>query len=209
MWVPMDVVAHRAGNTVDAAHAALGNVDMIELDVHVLRGRVEVRHEKVLHPTRRLWEKWYLLPRGARGVPIEDVLDVVEYTTPLMIDLKCFTRRSALLVREVIPREQPIVASSRSWWILEVFADRPNTRTLRSCGSAWQLWWALHRSRFDERQGVSVHERRLTPAVIAGLQERTGIVYTWGVTTTERCEELVQAGVSGMILDDYSIARAF
>ena len=99
----MDVVAHRAGNTVDAAQEALGKVDMIELDVHVLRGRVEVRHEKVLHPTRRLWEKWYLLPRGARGVPIEDVLGVVERTTPLMIDLKCFTRRSALRVREAIP----------------------------------------------------------------------------------------------------------
>lgn len=205
----MDVVAHRAGNTVVAAQEALGKVDMIELDVHVLRGRVEVRHEKVLHPTRRLWEKWYLLPRGAHGVPIEDVLDVVERTTPLMIDLKCFTRRSALRVREVIPPEQPIVVSTRSWPILNVFADRPNTRTLRSCGAAWQLWLALHRARFEERQGVSVHERRLTPAVIAALHERTEVVYSWGIKTPERYEELVDTGISGMILDDYSIAQAF
>ena len=54
---------------------------------------------------------------------------------------------------------------------------------------------------------MSVHERRLTPAVIAALQGRTEVVYTWGVTTTERYEELVDTGISGMILDDYSIAR--
>jgi len=203
----MDIVAHRAGNTVAATLEALGKVDMIELDVHVLRGRVELRHEKVLHPTRRLWEKWYLLPRGVHGVPIEDVLDVVEPTTPIMIDLKCFTRRSARRIRSVIPADQPIVASTRSWWILDVFADRPNTRTLRSCGAAWQLWLALHRSHFDERQGVAVHERRVTPGVIAALHARTEIVYIWGATTAERCQELVETGVSGMILDDYSIAR--
>ncbi len=52
----VELVAHRAGNTAATARLSLGKVDMIELDVHVLRGRVEVRHAKVLRPTRRLFD---------------------------------------------------------------------------------------------------------------------------------------------------------
>lgn len=202
----VEVVAHRAGNTVEAARQALGQVDRIELDVHVLRGDVEVRHAKVLHPTKRLWEKWYLLPRGSRGVPIGDVLAELGSDTPLMIDLKCFTRRSVSLIRRALPEGQQLVVSTRSWWTLAPFADRPNTTLLRSCGTAWQLWWALNRAAFGQGRGVSVHESRLTESVIDRLRERTDVIYTWGATTPARCQELIEAGVTGVILDDYSIA---
>lgn len=201
----VQVVAHRAGNSVEAAARAVGRVDMVELDAHVLRGQVELRHEKVLHPTRRLWERWELLPRGTRGVPIGQVLDVLG-ETPLMVDLKVFTRRSAARVLASLPDGPPIVASTRSWWTLKPFVARPNTTLLQSCGTAWQLWFALHRSTFDANRGVCVHERRLTPAVLDSLHERTEIIYTWGATTTARCRQLLDAGVTGIILDDYSIA---
>lgn len=199
----MEFVAHRAGNTPEAAVDALGAVDMIELDVHVLRSRVELRHAKVLRPTRRLWERWYLLPPTATGVPIESVLAVVPPTTPLMIDLKCFTRRAARRILRSLPAETPIVASTRSWWILPVFRTRPNTRVLRSCGTRWQLWWALNRSRFDGRSGVCVHERRLTAPVVEALQTRTPLIFSWGATTAARVRELDQLGLTGVIVDDY------
>ena len=203
----MEIVAHRAGNVVaDAAQAAAAPVvDMIEIDVHVLRGQVELRHAKVLHPTRRLWEKWYFLPRGTVGVPIQDVLAVLDPQTPLMVDLKCFTKRSARLIRQAIPDTHPIVASTRNWWILSEFADRPRTRRLRSCGTRWQIWWARNRMRFGPDEGVCIEETNLTPELLATLRERAPLMFSWGTTETARCAELEQAGLTGIILDDHSI----
>ena len=201
----MEIVAHRAGNTAATAAEASGHVDMIELDVHVLRGQVELRHEKVLHPTRRLWERWYLLPRGSAGVPIRTVLDSVPADMPLMIDLKCFTRRSAAQVRAELSPQTPIVASTRNWWVLTPFRNRPNTRVLHSCGSRWQLWWALHLTTFEPNHGICVHERRLTSAVLRKLQRKTPLIFSWGAATIQRCNELRDAGVAGLIVDDYTI----
>ena len=201
----MEIVAHRAGNTVADAEATLGRVDMIELDVHVFRGRVEVRHAKLLRPTARLWERWYLLPRGTTGVPIGDVLAVLPPTTPLMIDMKCFTRHAGRRMMAALPPEAPVVASTRSWWALAPFRNRDNTRVLHSCGSRWQLWWALHITRFHADHGVCVHEQRLTPEVLSRLRQRTPLIFTWGVRTTARCRELEESGLTGVILDDYGI----
>ena len=199
----VELVAHRAGNTAATARLALGKVDMIELDVHVLRGRVEVRHAKVLRPTRRLWEKWYFLPPDATGVPIDAVLSALPPTTPLMIDLKCFTRRSAQRIMQTLPEQTPIVASTRNWWVLRPFRSRPNTRVLHSCGARWQLWWALRWSAFTPGAGVCVHQRRLTADVADALHARTPLVFCWGVTTPQRVSELQNLGITGVIADDY------
>lgn len=201
----VEFVAHRAGNTVDTVRSALGNVDIIELDAHVLGGRVEVRHAKVLRPTRRLWEKWYLLPADASGVRIQDILAELVPSTPLMIDLKCFTRRSARQIMGTLPTETPVIASARTWWVLQPFRSRPNTRVLHSCGARWQLWWALHWSRFRANAGVCVHERMLTTAVVDALHVRTPLVFCWGATTAERVSDLRAMGVSGIIVDDLAL----
>ena len=202
----VEVVAHRAGNTPDDATRALGEVDMIELDVHVLHGRVEVRHAKVLRPTSRLWEKWYLLPKGAAGVPIEEVLAVLPDELPLMIDLKCFTTWAARRIERSLPAATPVVASTRNWWVLRAFRHRTNVRMLRSCGTKWQLWWALNVTRFGPQQGMCVHEHRLTPNVLARIRQRTPLLFSWGATSTERCDQLEAAGITGVILDDYALA---
>jgi hypothetical protein len=124
-----------------------------------------------------------------------------------MIDLKCFTRRSARRILASVPVETPIVASTRTWWTLGPFRRRANTRVLRSCGARWQLWWVLHRSSFDDRTGVCLHEQRLTPEVLRALRRRTPLIFSWGARSTERCNELAAAGITGIILDDYSLVR--
>lgn len=207
---PMPViVAHRAGNTPEAAAAALelAPTCTIELDVHVLRGRVEVRHEKVLWPTRRLWERWYLLTRDSAGVPIEDVLAVTGPDVPLMVDLKCFGRRAARRVAAAVPAATDVIVSTRSWWLLPLFARQGASRRLRSCGNRLQLGLVGLLPGLGPGVGVALHERFATPTVIARLRARTDLVFCWGATTTERCSELVAAGVSGLILDDVRIAR--
>lgn len=199
----IEIVAHRAGNTVGGPPRVVPG-HIIEMDAHVLYGRVEVRHEKVVRPFRRLWERWYLLPRGARGVPIDEVLELIDERTPIMLDLKCSTRRAARRIVAKMPSAQPLIVSTRAWWVLSTCADRPNTRRLRSCGNRLQLLVAATMVRRGSDLGISVHERLVDADALADLD--TCDIFSWAATSTQRCRELVESGVTGLILDDPDIA---
>lgn len=206
MAEPPLLVAHRAGNRPETAMAVADRADAVELDVHVFRGRVEVRHEKVLRPTARLWERWELFPADTPVATIDEVLAAVEPDLPLLVDLKCFTRRAARRIRRSLPGDRELIVSSRSWWILSAFADRPRTTLLRSCGNRWQVRLVTRVPGLGQRVGVVVHQRLLDRAVVAGLAARTPHVFTWAVATPERARELVAAGVTGLIVDDLDLA---
>ena len=62
------IVAHRAGNDLELLRRAEGvQPRLIEADVHLYRGRLEVRHLKTLGPLPVLWDRWYLAsPRTPR-----------------------------------------------------------------------------------------------------------------------------------------------
>lgn len=196
------IVAHRAGNRPDTAAMEAGRADYIELDLHVFRGRVEVRHEKVLRPTARLWDKWFLLPPGVEVPVIEEILAAVAPDTPLMLDLKCFTRTAARRIRAAVPGTHPLIVSSRAWWVLPVFADRADTSLLRSCGNRLQLWLVDRLPGLGPSVGAGVHERRLDDAQLARLRTKTGLLFSWGVKSRARGDQLVLAGVTGLIVDD-------
>ncbi|MFQ5557596.1 MAG: glycerophosphodiester phosphodiesterase [Acidimicrobiales bacterium] len=200
------LVAHRGGNRCESARRLIGRVDLIELDVHVRRGRVEVRHEKLLRPTSLLWERWHILPRGTPVPTIDEIIAVVDPDTELLVDLKCFTARAARRIRGSLPPEQPITVASRSWWVLRAFRDRPRTRVLRSCRSWWQLHLARILPGLSEQVGVVAHESLLRPATIDPILARTPHLFCWGVTDPRRGHELAVAGVSALIVDDIEMA---
>ncbi|MCP3934735.1 MAG: hypothetical protein GY708_05110 [Actinomycetia bacterium] len=199
------VVAHRAGNRPETIERALARADLIELDAHVYKGRIELRHAKVLRPTSRLWEQWYLLPSEARGEHIDDVLAELPPDTPLMVDLKCFTARAARRINRAVPESHPVVVSCRSWWVLRTFRDRPGASMLRSCGNRMQLKLARLLPGLNERVGISVHERLVDDASVSAIRSRTPLLFTWGVETLERATCLVEAGVCGLIVDDLEL----
>jgi glycerophosphoryl diester phosphodiesterase len=59
------IVAHRAGNDLELLRRAERvRPRLIEADVHLYRGRLEVRHLKTLGPLPVLWDRWYLAPAG-------------------------------------------------------------------------------------------------------------------------------------------------
>jgi glycerophosphoryl diester phosphodiesterase len=194
-------VAHRAGNSAAAAILGAG-LDLIELDAHVFRGRVELRHAKVLRPSSRLWEQWYLLPRGTRGVPIAEVLNALEPEQPLLVDLKCFTRRAARRILAEISEDRPILVACRSWWVLRVARGRPNAAMLRSCANRLQVRLATAIPGLGERTGVTVHARLLDADTVAEFRARTPLVYTWGFTGGPEVQALTELGVTGVITDD-------
>lgn len=203
---PLEIVAHRAGNQVATARAALETgVDVLELDLHVLRGRVELRHAKVIRPGSRLWEKWYLLPRGTTGVPVQEVLDVLDPAMPLMLDLKCFTPLAARRIARAVPATHPVIASTRSWWLLGAFRGRPGARRLRSCRSRFQLWLATRLPGLGPDDGVCAHASLLDAAGVAAILERTPQLFTWAVASPAHATELRTFGVRGLIVDDLAL----
>ena len=104
-----------------------------------------------------------------------------------------------------IPDGQPFVASGRFWWTHGPYAAR-GAPTLRSCGNAWQIWLVQRLPGLGPSRGACIHERNLDAELVATLRERTPLVYSWGATTRQRCLELVDYGVTGLILDDPTLA---
>ncbi|NNC80688.1 MAG: hypothetical protein HKN94_11115 [Acidimicrobiales bacterium] len=201
----MEFISHRAGNSIGRLREAESIADVIEVDVHLGVGtRVEVRHAKLLWPTRRLWDRWYLLPRGEDGLAFGDILDAAAPSTVFWLDLKGFTSRLSRRARVAIGDREPLVVSTKPWWILKAFADRPNTRVIRSAGNRTELLLLMRMPSRAKLHGVVVHHRLLTDATIERLK-RFGQIYTWSVHDVESIVRLHERGVSGVILDDLSL----
>jgi glycerophosphoryl diester phosphodiesterase len=197
------IVAHRAGNDLARLRSAeeLGP-RLVECDVHLHRGRLEVRHLKTLGPL--LWDRWYLASPRTPRLELSVLLAHVGPETELMLDLK---GRKARLSRRVAAelarhgRPGPVTVCSRSWRLLEPFYDHPHVRVVHSVGSRRQL--RALRSRFRGRRlaGVSIHQRLLDARTVAELKELAEMIVTWPVATVEEARRLAAWGVDGVITE--------
>jgi hypothetical protein len=204
----VEFVAHRAGNDPDLARRAARVADLVELDVHWHRGRLEVRHAKRLWGTQRLWEKWYLLPSGARRDAFADVLATVGPDVHLLVDLKGYNPRLATAVRSAIDGRPHTTVATKSWWLLRPFVATPGIRTLRSAGTRMRLAVVLRLPVPRGVDGTVVHERLLTRRVVAKLGGR-GPVLAWALTSRKRIDELAGWGVRGFIVDDLGLVAHY
>jgi glycerophosphoryl diester phosphodiesterase len=202
--VTIEIVAHRAGNDLAAAVRAAALVDRVELDVHLWRGRLEVRHAKRLWPTRRLWERWHLLASDVERVSLEEVLATLDPSVPLWIDVKAVTPRLARRAMETLSPDRDVVVSSKSRWALRPFRSRAGTVLAHSAGNRIELvaMRAWHRLRPDDVDAWVVHQRlvgrqSVRDALASGLR-----VYSWGCVDVGCADRLVSMGVAGLIVDD-------
>jgi len=199
------VVAHRAGNQLDhLRRAELLGVALVEADVRLYRGRLEVRHLKTVGPLPILWDRWTLAAPWRPRLELCDLLAATDDTTELMLDLKGPRRELAQRVAsEIAPYlgRRPFTICSRWWRLLEPFADAP-VRRVRSVGSRRQLRRLLGRAPATLLDGVSVHERLLDARVVSELKEVAKVVMTWPVNAPDRARELLRLGVDGLITDD-------
>ncbi len=199
------VVAHRAGNQLDLLHRAeLLDVALVEADVRLYRGRLEVRHLKTAGPLPFLWDRWTLRALWRPRLELRDLLAATRDTTELMLDLKgprrALGERVAAGLAPYLGRREFTVCA-RSPRLLEPFVDAP-VRRVRSVGSRRQLRRLLDRFSGAQLDGVAVHERLLDERVVAELKQVARIVMTWPVNAPERARELVRLGVDGLISDD-------
>lgn len=205
MSVPGVLVAHRAANAPDTLRAAQGHVDVVEADVHLFRGRLEVRHGKTIGPLPILWERWYLLPRDTPRPLLADLLAAAApLPTDLMLDLKGPDPRMPGALGRALAGwagERRVIVCSRIWRTVNRLRATREVRALHSVGSPRELRALTRRYRPGALEGVSVDHRLLSPAVVEALRERADLVWAWIVNDPERAALLAEWGVTGFISD--------
>jgi glycerophosphoryl diester phosphodiesterase len=201
------VVAHRAGNDLqqlrDAAH--LG-ARLIEADVRLFRGRLEVRHLKSVGPLPIFWDCWHLANPFARRMQLHELLAAVApLGAELMLDLK---GRDGRLARRVLaeldarPQQLPVTICARSWKLLGAFEGRADIRTVCSVGSRRGLRRLLAERRTQRLGGISIHEKLLDAPTVRELGDAAEMVMTWPVNCADRARTLLGWGVHGLITDE-------
>jgi glycerophosphoryl diester phosphodiesterase len=200
-------IAHRAGNSLDALHAASERgVDVIEGDVHEYRGRLELRHLKTAGPLPFLWDRWELASAARPRRGLAELLDADRRATTLMLDLK--GRRAAL--GERVSRQlhaaglrRPILVCGRAWGpVLEVARSVPYVRPVLSARNQRELTALLTRlESTSPPYGVSVHRSLLDRAVVERLRSLVAVVMTWPVNNLAALDDVTSFGVSAVISD--------
>jgi hypothetical protein len=202
------LVAHRAGNDLARLGEAerLG-VTLVEADVRLWRGRLEVRHLKTIGPVPILWDRWELANPFAPRLRLDALLAAARPETELMLDLKGRNPRLARLVLDALPAGRRVTVCARSRRLLAPFAGRPGVRLLQSAGSRRQVRALLRLPHPLALDGVAVHERLLDEETVGELRRRCSLVLSWPVNSLDRARELAAIGVDGLISDDPALVQ--
>ena len=208
----MLAVAHRGGNSVDGLRAALdAGVDLVEADIHLYRGALEVRHSRAIGP-RLYWDRSTgVTRRRAVVVPeLEEILAVADRDPRLMLDLKgpslAVAGRVAATLRERLPGA-PVAVCTKQWRMLDAFAGDASVRRILSAANTRQLTRLRARLRGERADGVSIRLRLLTPEIVAELRRSTDLVLAWSVDTEPELDRSFELGVTGVISKNMALLR--
>jgi glycerophosphoryl diester phosphodiesterase len=203
--------AHRAGNDRVGVHRAEAvGADAVEADVHLHRGRLELRHAKRLGPLPFHWDRWYVRRAPRSTFRLDQLLDAIAGGTQVMLDLKGIDRRlPADLDRALAPvgQERPVIVCSRSWRLLDALPRDGRFRRVYSAGSRRQLAAVADHARRHDADGIAVHSRLLTPGRAGALAAVVPLVMTWAVRSIEALQSLADEGVKGFVLDDLAVLQ--
>jgi glycerophosphoryl diester phosphodiesterase len=212
--VTLLTVAHRAGNSLSAAAAAVAaSVDVLEADVHLTGGRLELRHSKSLGPLPWYWDRgpWQLTRRSAPQVELAALLGAVPPSTRLMLDLKGVggVGRSTARELEELGAGRPLLVCARWWPSVAAVAGLPSVLPVLSCRNREELARLRRRVRAaPPPYGVSLHGSLLTAPVVEELRRRVEVVMTWGVDDRASLDRVVGLGVNGIISDSLPLLQA-
>ncbi|MFN0028751.1 MAG: glycerophosphodiester phosphodiesterase [Acidimicrobiales bacterium] len=197
---PVLRIAHRWGNepkSVDAALAA--GADLIEADIHLFRGRLEVRHLKTVGPVPLFWDRWELRGPSTPIASLEDLLEITD--APLLLDLKGASSALTARLAAMVGGRADIWVCSRRWAHIERLGEVDHLVGVPSAGSRRQLQRLLRRYGPGSLGAVSVKADLLSPAMVEALRVRAQHVFTWRVNDVELARVLVSWGVTGLISD--------
>ncbi|MCO5177267.1 MAG: phosphatase PAP2 family protein [Thermomicrobiales bacterium] len=207
------VVAHRYGNSAGALEAAeAAGSDLIEADVWLHNGQLEVRHAKTAGPVPILWDRWSIESSRAPRFTFDQLLDGLAPGTRLLVDLKRGAPGLPAAIVEAyrkVSGDDPLLVCSQDWRLLDEFRAYEQVTVVHSIGGLRQLdrvWPRLERADHD---AVSIHYRLLSAEIVDALKERVSTVITWPINTQARMDEVLAWGVDGFTSDNVELIRSF
>ncbi len=207
-------IAHRAGN--DPARARLAweaGADLIEADVWLYRGRLEVRHTKTMRGLPILWDRWSLASGWRPRMLLEDLLCAVPPEAGLLLDLKGNDSRLSDAVLRTLAahaRTGHLAVCSQNWTHIDAFSHCPGVTTIHSVGKRHRLRPLLaHLGAHDghAQAAISIHKHLLDQGTVRELKAIATPVITWPVNDAAEAESLIAWGVDGIISDDLEVVR--
>lgn len=201
-------IAHRHGNLPDLTRAALAaQVDLLEADVHLRRGVVEVRHADAMGPLHL--DGWRPSLRPRHPLTLGRLLADVDGAAALLVDLKRGGPALAAAVgAALVPAggaRPPAVVCGRAWEVLAAVPAAAGARIALSAGTRAELRRLPAAVAELRPWGVSVDHRRLDEATVGRLRELDVVVLAWTVGSAARARQLVGWGVGGIVADSLSV----
>ena len=203
------LIAHRAGN--DPAHlraAERAGVDIVEADLHLRRGRLELRHLKTVGPLPVYWDRWALAPplaalrqrrRAARRRATGDGAHARSQGQRSRRPPGCCRRPSAA------PRAAyPSSVCARAWPLLDEI-DPALAQRIGSAARPRQLDQLIAHAAERSLDGASLHLRLLDGERLGALRAHVPVIMTWPVNHWHEVERATALGVSGLISDDLAL----
>jgi glycerophosphoryl diester phosphodiesterase len=204
-------VAHRAGNDLEVLHqAAVLGADVIEADVHLHRGRLEVRHEKSMGPLPWLWDRWQVYPADLERLQLDELMDALPAGQTVMLDLKGVGKVGPATLEHLHARsvEHPLWVCARWWPSSLAFVDVPWARVLLSARGRTEISRLRRYLRTSSPPyGVSVHLSMLRPDLVDELQSYGTKVLSWPVDDEASLTRAYALGIDGAITKDLGIVK--
>jgi hypothetical protein len=199
-------IAHRAGNSLDLLRSSLAaGADLAEADVHLYRGRLEIRHTKTMGPLPWLWDRWYVVSARLPRLLLHELAGALPGERRLMLDLKGWQpwlgRRVAAAMEGAAPGV-PYVVCSRHWRMLDAFDGLDHVDVVHSVRSRAELARLPRRLAGRRSWGVAVHRELLPRMDVPALLRSVDVLLTWPVNTLEVLDEVAGLGATGVISDD-------
>ena len=196
-------VAHNAGDRLANARLALEHgADVIEIDVAASQSTLYASHTVPPQLAR---------PSTFDAPTLHDSWRLASERPVVMLDLKQSSR--SFLSRVVTflhsrPSANTILVSRSPAALEFLAAEVPEATLLLSSPGRSQIDLVLRDDELASRiHGVSAFSGVLDEATIAQLKERGFVIYAWVVNRMPIVNELVAAGVDGIITDNIAILR--
>jgi glycerophosphoryl diester phosphodiesterase len=205
------LIAHRAGNDPAKLRAAeRARADVIEADLHLRRGRLELRHLKTAGPLPVYWDRWALAPPWRRFDSVEDLLTGAGPQTALLLDLKGSDPAAARMLSAALSRAArtaPLLVSARAWPLLDEI-DPALARRIGSAARPRQLAELISHAAVRPLDGAALHLRLLQRELLAPLRDHAPLLMTWPVNHRHEADRASALGVGGLISDDLGLVAA-
>lgn len=198
--------AHRAGNDrADALRAIEAGADLLETDIWLHKGQLELRHKQTLGPIPILWEKWSIAPGWTPRYTLRELLHDIPEDILLFLDFKGSEMDLGPEVLKELQRTAPdrvVAICGRNYPQLQTIATEPNVLCFYSVGDAEEWPEAQKLIAASEYPALSINAALATPERMAWINGLGGVVVCWDVQTEQQMRELRELGVDGFTTDN-------